>query len=442
MLIVFAKYPEAGKCKTRLIGELTAEQAAELHRQMTLHTLQWCRQLQAEAKPLQETQVRVYYTGASQAAMAALYGDEFTYVEQAPGDLGHRLRVAFHDAFTAGAESVLVVGTDCPTLTSPLAQQAFSRLEQNDVCIVPATDGGYVLLGIAGTAVRRDALIDQVAFSDIAWGTETVLEQTVARVIDRGYTLSILASQSDVDRPEDLAVWNAAKAGQSVPSPRISIVVPVLNCEPGLADTLSPLKDLDAIEILLVAAGEVHHSASVAVDMATQLLCVPTGRAAQLNAGAAAAGGEVLVFLHADTRLPRDFAAQIQAAFARPEAIAGAFRLHIDSPHWSSRVVEFGVACRSRLLKMPYGDQAIFVRRTVFEEVGGFSDLPIMEDYELIRRLKSVGKIALCEGSVTTSPRRWHRLGAFRTTLINQLMILGYHLGVSPNRLAAFYRNR
>jgi hypothetical protein len=120
--------------------------------------------------------------------------------------------------------------------------------------------------------------------------------------------------------------------------------------------------------------------------------------------------------------------------------IAGAFELKIDSEMPSLRIIEKMVNLRSRYLQMPYGDQAIFLKASVFQAIGGFSDLPIMEDFEFVRRLQPLGKIEIVPAPVVTSGRRWKKLGVLKTTLINQLIVLGYFLGVPPTQLAQWYR--
>jgi len=158
-----------------------------------------------------------------------------------------------------------------------------------------------------------------------------------------------------------------------------------------------------------------------------------------MNAGAAAASGSILLFLHADTRLPPGFDSAVRSALEEPGVVAGAFRLRIGAPGGSLRIIERAVAIRSRVLRMPYGDQGIFVRNETFHELGGFPELPVMEDFEFVRRLRRRGKIRIVSLSAITSGRRWRELGPWRTTWINQKVILGYYLGISPERLAAWY---
>ncbi len=221
----------------------------------------------------------------------------------------------------------------------------------------------------------------------------------------------------------------------------ISIIIPVLNEAHQLLKILHPLKMLPDLEIIVVDGGSQDQTVAIAKTAEVKVIQSPIGRAHQMNAGAATATGDILLFLHADTRLPTDFDLTIRNTLSQQLAIAGAFRLQIDGLDWKLRVIEWGVNARSRYLQMPYGDQAIFLKTTTFRAIGGFPDLPIMEDFELVRQLKRQGRIAIAPTAVITSGRRWQKLGAVRTTLINQCVILAYLLGVSPDRVADWYRS-
>lgn len=165
------------------------------------------------------------------------------------------------------------------------------------------------------------------------------------------------------------------------------------------------------------------------------------GRGKQMNAGAALASGEVLLFLHADTQLPNHFVDHIWLAMRNGNS-GGAFRLRIDAQGWMLRVVEFGANLRSRWWKLPYGDQAIFVRASVFFQMTGFQQWPLMEDFDFCRRLKKVGKMVIVPVSATTSARRWQRLGVLRTTLTNLVCVIAFCFGISPATLAGWYRRQ
>jgi rSAM/selenodomain-associated transferase 2 len=232
---------------------------------------------------------------------------------------------------------------------------------------------------------------------------------------------------------------------------RISIIMPVLNESANLQRAIESTQPSDNIEVIVVDGGSTDDTCQVAAALGVQVIVSPAGRSKQMNLGAAAATGDILLFLHGDSRLPLGFdrlIRQVMSGKEAPiaggasEAIAGAFRLGIDAPQRSLRWVERGVNWRSQVCQMPYGDQGIFLSAKVFQEIGGFPDLPIMEDFELIRRLRQRGKISIVPQPVMTSARRWLQKGILKTTSINQLMVLGYLGGVSPARLVALYRRK
>ena len=158
-------------------------------------------------------------------------------------------------------------------------------------------------------------------------------------------------------------------------------------------------------------------------------------RGRQQNIGAGRAKGSILLFLHADTALPRGFAEQVRSTLSKPGVSAGAFRFKLDSRGWQLRLVEIAVALRCRVFKLPYGDQGIFVRRDTFREVGGFAEMPVMEDFDLIRRLKKLGRVELAPGTAVTSARRWLSEGVWRLTWTHQSRVVRYFLRSSTSRL-------
>lgn len=163
-----------------------------------------------------------------------------------------------------------------------------------------------------------------------------------------------------------------------------------------------------------------------------------------MNIGAKSASGDILLFLHADTHLPANFDTMVTKVFASEsnslQPVAGAFELRINLPRLSLRLIEIGVKVRSHWLQMPYGDQAIFLKSSLFYDIGGFPELPIMEDFELMLRLKRLGRIAIIPVPVLTSGRRWQKLGVLKTTLINQAAIIAYLMHIPPPQIACWYR--
>lgn len=219
----------------------------------------------------------------------------------------------------------------------------------------------------------------------------------------------------------------------------ISVIIPALNEAREILPTLDSCRAPGA-ELWVVDGGSRDETAALARSWGARVLDCTGGRARQMNLGARHARGDLLLFLHADTRLPRGFDECVRRVLADPQVAAGAFRLGIDSPGRGLRVIETVANWRSRFLHLPYGDQGLFLRRSVFERAGGFPLLPIMEDFEFVRRLAGLGRVVIAPLAVSTSARRWHQVGPWKTTLINQTLVTGYLLGVSCERLARWYR--
>ena len=215
-----------------------------------------------------------------------------------------------------------------------------------------------------------------------------------------------------------------------------SVIIPVYRDADALARTLAAT-DFAGAEIIVSSTRDDDSLASLRTSRADIVwIGAPRGRALQMNAGAAFARGDWLVFLHADTRLPPGWAGAIDAARRDPHVVAGCFRFALDSPSPLARVIELGARARVARLGLPYGDQAIFVRRDIFEAIGGYSQLPIMEDVDLVRRLRRRGRLFRSSIPAITSARRWERDGWIPRTGRHLMLISLYFLGVPPARLA------
>jgi hypothetical protein len=346
---------------------------------------------------------------------------------------------AFETAFQDGAAVTVIVGSDIPRISADIIHQAFDGLQKNDLVFGPARDGGYYLIGIKNTIPSETY---RRLFDGINWGSGEVLSQTLQNARASGLRFILLEKLDDVDRPADLHIWQETTKTALKPfaGQKISIIIPALNEAATIARTISHLAGSDHPEVIVVDGGSADETAELAGSRGAKVIYSKPGKAVQMNAGAAAAAGDILVFLHADTLMPGGFRNQIVAALNQKGVAAGAFQLSIDSNAAGVRIIEHAANWRSRLLRLPYGDQALFIKKSLFEEVGGFPDLPIMEDYSLVRRLKRKGKIVIVPAAVVTSPRRWLHLGILKTWLINQLIVIAYYLGASPQQLARFYR--
>ena len=195
----------------------------------------------------------------------------------------------------------------------------------------------------------------------------------------------------------------------------------------------------DNVEIIVVDGGSTDRTVDIARAHDTRVLSGPRGKSAQMNLGALSAVGEFMIFLHADTLLPEGWIDHVRREMQRPGTVAGAFELRIDGDRPGLRLIEALANFRSQSLGMPYGDQAIFMKADVFRALGGFPNQPIMEDFELMRRLRKRGSINIVPAAVLTSGRRWKERGIWATTAINQVLIVAYLMGISPKLLARFY---
>jgi rSAM/selenodomain-associated transferase 2/rSAM/selenodomain-associated transferase 1 len=434
-LIIFTRYPEPGKTKTRLIPVLGAHGSAELQRRMTEHLISRSRKL-LSSRPLT---IEIRYEGGNESLMQNWLGPEFTYAPQPEGNIGQRMGRAFEEAFQSGVEAAVIIGTDIPGITTNILKNAFEQLYHHSLVLGPARDGGYYLIGITNASWPKAKSLLTIK---IPWGTASVLSQTLAAAEKMGLDHILSETLDDVDRPEDLAVWQQTiqRESKGEHPDRISVIIPALNEADTITATLSTLANKAGLEIIVVDGGSKDGTPDLARSYGVKVMTTAPSKARQMNAGAKTASGEILLFLHADTQLPEHFAESIISAVYDHGAVAGAFQLCIDSDAKGLRFIERVANWRSRHLQAPYGDQGIFVTKALFHKIGGYPDMTIMEDYEFIRRLRQKDQIVTLNESVKTSPRRWLRFGILKTWLINQIIIVAYHLGVSPQRLSDWYR--
>lgn len=424
-LAVMTRYPSPGTVKTRLIPALGGEGAADLQRAMTAHTLRHARALRARTG----TRVDVWFEGGSLEDMQRTFGRDLSYRRQREGGLGERIREALSCALREGAERAIVIGSDCPSLDGAALAEAFCVLGAFPAVVGPADDGGYYLLGMQADAAR--VALEPVT-RDIPWGTSDVFRATGAAFASAGVHAALLDPRRDVDTEADLPDWNAVSA----PPTTLSVIIAALNEEEAIAAALAQAA-APGIELIVADGDSADGTREIARAAGARVLDSPRGRARQLNDAADVASGDALLFLHADTLLPDGYAAEVLRILSDPDVALGAFTFATDWDTPLMRMLARGTNERARK-GMPYGDQALFCRASTFRALGGFPDLPVMEDAEFVRRAGAVGRIALSEMTAVTSARAWRAHGPLRWTAINRMTALRFRLGADPARLATW----
>ena len=227
---------------------------------------------------------------------------------------------------------------------------------------------------------------------------------------------------------------------------RISVIIPVLYETSRINHAIEYIHAQDFrenYEVIVVDGDPEGGTIEVIKHEAVKSIVSPKGRARQMNAGAAMASGDILLFLHADTRLPDNALQKVSSVMEQEQYIAGAFDLETDSNNLAIRIIARTAIWRSRLTRIPYGDQAIFIQKNYFHKIGRYKDIPLMEDVELMQRIKKMGdSICILSDRVSASARRWEREGILSYSLRNMIILSLYYMGVSPDKLARYYGNR
>ena len=423
-LIVFARYPEPGRCKTRLIPSMGAQGAAYLQHSLILRTLAWARRLEARGIALE-----LHYAGP-EAPMRAWLGRRVSLAPQSKGDLGLRMHASLAGALRAGEGPAVLVGCDIPGLTDYVMARAFDALKHVDLVLGPANDGGYYLIGLKKPALGL--------FEDMTWGHKEVLQRTLDRASALGLSHALVDRLQDLDLPGQLPAWHAAP----VPPGTISVVIPTLNEIDNLPTALASLQGHLALEVIVVDGGSTDGTAKWARSRGLKVLHSARGRGPQLSKGCKAARGDYILMLHADTRLQPGWHHEVRRLLARPKVALGAFDFMVDAAGPGYWIIETTVALRSRLARLPYGDQALFMKRGVLEALGGVPPLGLMEDVALVQKARSLGRVAVSRMPAISSARRWQKKGVIKNTLLNWRTMLSYQMGAPPEMLVRKYYER
>lgn len=416
------RLPREGKNKTRLIPALGAKGAAAFHDRLARHAIG---RASAFCLTNPEARLTVRIEGGTTIQAKSWLGDDSVHVlEQSPGDLGQRMESAALDAFAAGAKKVIIIGTDCPSISESTLSEAFSALEQNDLIYGPAEDGGYYLIGLSKPVPE--------VFREIEWGESKVLSTSLAAAKSAKRKTALLPTLSDVDYPEDLP---AAKI-QLAQGETLSVIIPTLNEESGIGQLIEKISQSNPYEIIVADGGSTDRTREIVTNTGATLIESKLGRSHQMNAAAATATGELLLFLHADTQLPKNFPTIISETLKRPNTSAAAFTFQLDNKLPAAPLIEALVHLRCFLWKTPYGDQGISLRRSIFHSIGGFPEWETLEDVGIIQHLGKTGQIRIVPEPAITSSRRWREGGLIRTFLRHQLMLMAYKLRIPISLIA------
>ncbi|TDX48357.1 TIGR04283 family arsenosugar biosynthesis glycosyltransferase [Orenia marismortui] len=222
----------------------------------------------------------------------------------------------------------------------------------------------------------------------------------------------------------------------------VSVVIPVLNEESTIIETLEHVQSLSGNkEIIVVDGGSEDNTYNLAQNFTAKVCQTTKGRGHQMNVGAELAEGDVILFLHSDSRLEEGAILAIQDAIEDQKIIGGNFSLKIDDNSWALGFISWTSNLRAKYLKLAFGDQGIFVRRKVFSDLGGYPEIELMEDWEFSKKMSKRGKLAYLPNKIYTSARRWHKFGIWKTIFLMHKIKLLYILGVSPAKLNQIYRN-
>lgn len=437
-VIVFTRVPVPGETKTRLMPDLTGEECARIHSMFLLDLRDLLSKVNAD----------VFYaiTPFEKAScFRELMGDDIQIFIQSGDDLGEKMINAFRYAFQRGYESVVLFGSDSPEIEAGDIERAFDLLEEKDIAIGRSFDGGYYLIGMTG--LHKDI------FSIEKYGTDTVFEATLARITGLGLSYGETTPHHDIDDIHDLRAFFDRERGKNrldkshtgrylARTQKISIIVPIYNEEKTidlLQDNVKPL--LNSAEIIFVDGGSTDNTLSL-IGPEFTLISSDKGRANQMNEGAKKSSGDVLLFLHADSRLPQNPLEEIREVMTRHKA--GAFGIEFDSNSPLMKICQFLSNLRLSRGNIAFGDQGIFIDRKLFFDLGMFPKIPLMEDYQLSLSLGERGiKIGMCKNRIRTSARRYPKNPLGKLLLMGKMYRLRkkYRAGVPIEEIAAEYKD-
>jgi rSAM/selenodomain-associated transferase 2/rSAM/selenodomain-associated transferase 1 len=429
--ILFMRYPEPGCVKSRLAAAVGSGEAARIYEKLARRTLGVAAKFKRKSP---EVDLFIYFTPPEKILqLEEAYPGPWRFIAQRGMHLGERMQQAIREVLDQGYSDVLLVGTDLGDLEPLDFTDAFEALENECAVLGPAADGGFYLIGL-----KRPC---SAVFRHESWGSGDVFARTEQLLLKSGFAVKRLRERRDVDHPEDLQ-YIRRKAWFNT---NLSIIVPTL----GSSDRLAPF--LHSIEkqiwpddeIILVKAQSPDHGKGPItpedITPKTLLIHARRGRGLQLGRGVTAAKGGLFLFLHDDSTPPPNFACLVREICEQSEMSLGCFQLAFSPSNPLLNGIARWANLRTRVFKLPYGDQGLFCRRNIYDNAGGFTKAYLMEDVDFVRRCRRLGRLMVLPERIVTSSERYIRMGIVRASLRNHLTMLLYHLGLSDRRLYRFY---
>lgn len=427
-LIIFLRYPQPGKVKSRLAAGLGDREACEIYQKLVRRTLGVATDFK---RARGDVDILAFFTPADQRPqLERSYPGPWRFVAQSGSHIGDRMDLAIRQTFSEGYRQVVLVGTDIANLAASDFEEAFASLKQGFAVLNPASDGGFYLVGLDRPCPS--------AFASKEWSTATVFKRTKELLEKAGFGVKINSERQDIDRPEDIAHLRDQPLLQN----RISIIVPTRRdfekLRPMLDNLEAQLWPGDEIIISFSGKGPCIDTLN-ALDPRIRLIRSPAGRGLQLNRGAREAKGNLFWFLHDDSVPPDQFGYDVRKICVDLQYSLGSFLLGYAPSNRSMDLIARWANFRTRCLWLPYGDQGFFCRSEVFWQLGGYRHRYIMEDVDFVRRSKQIGKLLIIPETLYTSPKRYLGKGIFRASLENHLTMLLYLMGVNERQLFRFY---
>jgi len=432
-LICFTKEPLEGKVKTRLAKSIGDTEATKIYKLMLNQILDL---------HVRDDIDKFVFTQTYSSDYKKYFKDIKIFI-QIGDNIGEKMSNAFITLFTQGYEQVILVGADIPLLDEKIIHDAFDALKHHHATINKSEDGGYYLIGFSKEYFKQKSF--EIDFSS------AVFNRTLEAL--KPLHVKIGKELFDIDYIADLRRFNSlnlqTKLGLHVKKllssyPSISVIIPVYFEKENLPKTLQNLKanakELN-YEIIISDTPDVTTIDDIDTTSCFTCKALKAGRAYQLNEGAKMARGEILFFLHADTFLPKNWDEKIYNLYTQNKNLVGAFSLGINTDKLFIKFIEFLANVRVYFTNTPYGDQGQFFSSTLFHQIAGYNELPLMEDIAIIKKIHQKNiKVKILKSKIYTSDRRWKTEGILYTSLRNRVLSTLYYFGISAEKLKRYYK--